>query len=140
MLTEQERKTIEQRLLRERESVLESLDQFEERTGDLRDEAGELSVYRFHPADLGTEAYEQEQSFLLQSKEGRRLYEIDEALQRLYKEPERFGICDKCGRDIGFARLEVIPEANLCADDARQADAASGATANPREAGPSAAV
>lgn len=134
MLTEQERGTIERLLQRERANLLESLGHFEERTGDLREEAGELSVYRFHPADIGSERSEQEQNFVLHQQQGDRLREIDDALRRLIDTPESFGVCERCGRDIGFERLEVIPEATLCADDAREMDAAAGVDANPREA------
>ena len=66
--------------------------------------------------------------------EGRRLYQIDEALERLYKEPEAFGRCEVCGRDIGVERLEVIPETPLCAEHALQQDVADAVDADPREA------
>jgi RNA polymerase-binding transcription factor DksA len=136
MLNDQERSRIEQVLLRERRHVLDNIGHFDERLNDLRERAGELSLYRFHPADVGTESQDQEQDFLLSSVEGRRLYQIDEALQRLYKTPEDFGKCEVCGRDIEFERLEVIPETRLCAEHALQADRASGAAnqADPREA------
>ncbi len=115
MLTPEEREQIEKRLLREREQAIEVLRQFEEETQNLRERSGELSLYRFHLADIGTEAMEQEKAFLLASNEGRRLYEIDEALRRLYKTPESFGVCERRGEEIGFERLEVIPEARYCA-------------------------
>jgi DnaK suppressor protein len=134
MLAEHERSRIEHRLLREREQALDAIEHFDERLTDLRDRAGELSLYRFHPADIGTESHEQEQDFLLTSVEGRRLYQIDEALSRLYKSPETFGVCEVCGRDIGVERLEVVPETRLCAEHARAADQAAGVDADPREA------
>ncbi|HEX8691577.1 MAG TPA: TraR/DksA C4-type zinc finger protein [Longimicrobium sp.] len=134
MLAEHERSRIEHRLLREREQALDAIEHFDERLADLRDRAGELSLYRFHPADVGTESQDQEQDFLLTSVEGRRLYQIDEALSRLYKSPETFGACEVCGRDIGVERLEVIPETRLCAEHARAADEAAGVDADPREA------
>jgi DnaK suppressor protein len=115
MLTKEQRDTIEKRLLREREAVLELLAEFEEGTDDLREQSGELSLYRFHMADVGTEMMEKEKEFLLASRDGRRLYEIDEALRRLYKEPETFGLCERCGEAIEFERLELVPEARLCA-------------------------
>lgn len=114
MLTADEREQIEKRLLREREDALEALGHFNEQTQDLRERAGELSLYRSHPADIGTEAMEKEKEFLLASNEGRRLYEVDDALRRLYKEPETFGICQRCGQGIAFERLEVIPHARYC--------------------------
>lgn len=134
MLAEHERSRIEHRLLREREQALDAIEHFDERLTELRDRAGELSLYRFHPADVGSESQEQEQDFLLTSVEGRRLYQIDEALSRLYKSPETFGVCEVCGRDIGVERLEVIPETRLCAEHARAADEAAGVDADPREA------
>jgi RNA polymerase-binding transcription factor DksA len=130
-MNEQERGRIEELLLRERKHILDNIEHFDERLQDLRDRAGELSLYRFHPADVGTESHEQEQDFMLTSVEGRRLYQIDEALQRLYKTPDDFGKCEVCGRDIGFERLEVIPETTLCAEHALQAD--QGSDADPRE-------
>ena len=130
-MNEQERGRIEELLLRERKHILDNIEHFDERLQDLRDRAGELSLYRFHPADVGTESHDQEQDFMLTSVEGRRLYQIDEALQRLYKTPDDFGKCEACGRDIGMERLEVIPETNLCAEHALQAD--QGSDADPRE-------
>lgn len=134
MLSEQDRGRIERVLLKEREQVLDNIGHFDERLNDLRERAGELSLYRFHPADVGTELQDQEQDFLLTSMEGRRLYQIDEALERLYKTPEDFGKCEVCGRQIEVERLEVIPETPLCAEHAIQADRESGADADPREA------
>ena len=131
-MNEQERGRIEQLLLRERNRILDNIEAFDERVQDLRDRAGEMSLYRLHPADVGSESQEQEQDFLLTSVEGRRLYQIDEALQRLYKTPEEFGKCSVCGRPIEMERLEVIPETTLCAEHALQAD--QGSDADPREA------
>lgn len=123
MLTQEQRDVIERLLRREREEALEALGHFEERSQDLRERSGELSLYRLHLADIGTEAQEQEKDFLLASQEGRRLYEIDEALRRLFKEPETFGTCERCGKEVGFERLEVIPHARLCKEDQELAEA-----------------
>jgi DnaK suppressor protein len=125
MLTETERATLERLLLKERQQVLEAIGTFDENSQDLRDRAGEMSVYRLHPADIGSEAQEQEKDALLASKEGRRLYQIDDALRRLYADPETFGTCQRCGEPIGYPRLEVIPEAAHCA--ACQAELEAGA-------------
>ncbi len=59
---------------------------------------------------------------------------LDEALGRLYKTPEQFGLCEVDGEPIEFDRLMVIPETRLCARHAREAVAAAGVDANPREA------
>ena len=115
MLTKTERDSIEALLLRERERAVEALEAFDAGRESMEEAAGELSSYRFHLADIGSEAMEREKQFLLASKDGERLYRIDEALRRLYGDPEGFGTCERCGRDIGIERLEVVPEAALCA-------------------------
>jgi DnaK suppressor protein len=133
MLQEDQRNQVEQLLLREREQVLESIGHFADLNEELRSRISELSGgYDNHPADIGSETYEQEQQFLLATVEGRRLYAIDEALTRLYKTPDEFGRCSVDGGPIEFDRLMVIPETLLCARHAREADA--GVDANPREA------
>jgi RNA polymerase-binding transcription factor DksA len=135
MLQEDQRKQIERQLLRDREAVLESIGHFADLSEELRSRISELSGgYDNHPADIGSETYEQEQQFLLASVEGRRLYALDEALGRLYKTPEAFGLCQVDGEPIEFDRLMVIPETTLCARHALAADAAAGVDANPREA------
>jgi len=117
MLTTEERERIEILLAKERTRTLESLSEFDRsRETSVLEEAGDPSMYRLHPADVGTDVMEQEKQFLLASVEGRRLVEIDDALQRLIAEPEQFGVCQQCGREIGFERLEVIPYATLCTE------------------------
>lgn len=122
MLTSEQRKKVEDRLQEERADALEAIEEFDRQRGTLQDEAGEMSVYRFHMADIGTESMEREKRFLLASNEGERLYGIDEALRRLYRDPESFGTCSRCGSDIGFERLMLVPATTLCADCAQTAE------------------
>ena len=106
---------LEQRLLEERERVLKELGFFDENYHESTLAAsGDLSAYSFHMADQGTDAMEREKAFLFASKEGRQLYQIDEALRRLYREPDGFGRCVECGAPIHWERLEALPYATLC--------------------------
>lgn len=124
MLSQEERQEIENLLIREREGALAAMGEFDREFDDsLLAESGELSFYRFHMADVGTDMMEREKDFLLASKEGERLYRIDEALRRLYAEPEAFGVCTRCGKEIGFERLSLIPEVELCAACQRDVEA-----------------
>ncbi len=108
---------IERRLLRERERALRSLGRFAEQSKLSRDSAdADLSSYSFHMADQGTDAMEREKAFLFASKEGRYLYRIEDALRRLYNEPEKFGICHSCHKEIPFERLDALPHARYCLD------------------------
>ncbi len=42
----------------------------------------------------------------------KQLAEVEYALKKLEK--GKYGLCDSCGKPIPLARLEAIPEANLC--------------------------
>ena len=108
-------KHFEKRLLQERKLVLRELGVLSEALGatqQARD--GDISNYRFHMADQGTDTMEQEKNVLFASQEGRLLWHIDEALRQLYREPESFGICKQCERLIDFDRLDAIPHTKLC--------------------------
>jgi RNA polymerase-binding transcription factor DksA len=108
-------RVLEKRLLEEREQVLKELGFFDENYHDTtRSASGDLSAYSFHMADQGTDAMEREKAFLMASKEGRRLYSIDEALRGLYSKPDGFGRCVECGAPIKWERLEALPYATLC--------------------------
>ncbi len=117
MLNAKDRDRIETRLLEGRERALEAIRDFDRtRESSILDDTGELSMHRLHPADIGTEAMEQEKQFLLASVEGRRLYDIDDALRRLYADPDGLGSCASCGGEIGVERLSALPYAALCAN------------------------
>ena len=107
----------EKRLLEERKRVLKELGHYDETFGSTPQGAdGDLSSYSFHMADQGTDAMEREKAFLFASQEGRFLWHIDQALRRLYREPENFGKCHQCGSDIAFDRLDALPHARFCID------------------------
>jgi DnaK suppressor protein len=116
-MDDRDREKIRERLLEERAARLEKLADLDERYRE-RLELGddELSNYPLHPADEGTDTMEQEKEFLLASQDGRQLMEIDAALRTLYKEPEEFGSCERCGDQIATERLELVPWARLCVD------------------------
>lgn len=124
MLTINQRSQIEVRLLEEREEAMEALARFAEANEvPFNEQAGEMTSYRFHLADIGTEAMEQEKRMLLASNEGRRLYDTLDALRRLYDDPDAFGTCESCGGPIGFERLELVPAARTCASCQRSQEA-----------------
>lgn len=113
MLNKKDLKHFEDRLLEERKKLLGQLGYLERTLNQTqRDSAGDLSAYSFHMADMGTDAMEREKTFLFASAEGRLLYNVDEALRRLYR--NEYGICQTCGKEIAKARLDAIPQASLC--------------------------
>ena len=120
-MKDSERETVERRLLEERERVLGSVRRLDDAARDGQDDGG-LSRYRLHPADEGTDTIEQEQELSMLSSEARALEDIDDALRRLYHEPDAFGRCERCGRAIEPERLELVPWTRLCAADQKAAE------------------
>ncbi|HKI96671.1 MAG TPA: TraR/DksA C4-type zinc finger protein [Gemmatimonadales bacterium] len=106
---------LEQRLHEERARVMKELGIYGKSfSGTLQSADGDLSSYSFHMADQGTDAMEREKEFLFASKEGRYLWHVNEALRRLYANPQEFGKCQECGEEISFERLDALPHARLC--------------------------
>ncbi|MBN2463434.1 MAG: TraR/DksA C4-type zinc finger protein [Dehalococcoidia bacterium] len=59
-----------------------------------------------------TEAFEMEKRMVLERRLTDALAEVERALKKY--ESGTYGICDLCGRPIEPARLEALPQANLC--------------------------
>jgi len=75
-----------------------------------------------------TEAFELEKRMALERRLTDALVEVEHALKKY--EAGTYGICDLCGRPIEPARLEALPQANLCLEcKARQAKNARSRTA-----------
>lgn len=107
-LTADQRRHLERRLQEERTRAQSVLHGYEE-SRDTGAGDGDLSNYPFHPADQGTDSFDQELMAKLAERASRELEEIDAALQRLYETPERFGLSETTGRPIPFERLDLIP-------------------------------
>ncbi|MFO7259606.1 MAG: TraR/DksA family transcriptional regulator [bacterium] len=111
-----ELRRLEELLLKDRERTVRKLSRFAEEFVDTAGDGAwmERNIFTLHAAEQGTDMMEREKAFLLASEEGRRLAAIDAALRKLYREPEAFGRCERCGGEIGFARLEALPHTALC--------------------------
>ncbi len=81
-------------------------------------DGGGLSHMPIHMADLGTDAFEQENTLSLLANEQQRLEEIGDALDRLQQ--GKFGRCEECDVEIGKARLKELPYARYCVACARK--------------------
>ncbi|MEX2609113.1 MAG: TraR/DksA C4-type zinc finger protein [Gemmatimonadota bacterium] len=119
-MKEADRKQIEQRLQAERERALADLRELDADVADDAEMAGELSNYPQHLADEGTANQQAEKDLMLLGKEGERLYDIDEALRRLYRTPELFGHCEECNKEIVLERLELVPWVRYCLEHQAQ--------------------
>ncbi len=117
-LTAAQRSHMEQRLHEERERAQRLLDRSVDAHTEATEQAraGDTTTVPLHPADLGTDTMQAELDASNATRISRQLAEIDAALERLQREPERFGICEDTGDDIPLARLEVIPWARTCSE------------------------
>lgn len=115
-LTEAQRRHLAHRLQEERARALRTLNRSidEHSDTDEQDRSGDLTLMPLHPADLGTDTMQAELDASNATRVSRELAEIDAALERLYHDPEKFGVCEDTGDEIPYARLEVIPWARTC--------------------------
>jgi RNA polymerase-binding transcription factor DksA len=82
------------------------------------DSGGGLSHMPIHMADLGSDAFEQENTLSLLANEQERLTEIGDALDRVTQ--GTFGRCEECAEEIPKARLKELPWARYCVACARK--------------------
>jgi DnaK suppressor protein len=101
-------------LMDKRRDLLGQMDFIKETEMDTtsREASGDHSAYSFHMADQGTDTMEREKSFLYAQRDGRLLYHIDLALERVEKGD--YGLCHECRKPISKERLEAVPHARLC--------------------------
>jgi DnaK suppressor protein len=109
-------------LLEERARVVGAIEYMhEENPGSVGEENGEdATVSENHMADNATDTVDREIDSTLEENSEQVLTEIDAALQRI--EDGTYGTCEACGEPIGEDRLEALPWARLCIDDARKRD------------------
>jgi DnaK suppressor protein len=108
-LTAEQREALGALLERERRKLVRRLRRFGEEVND-RDAIG----FSQHMVDAAAEMTERETAALMASEEGRRLVEVDRAMDRLTRSPESFDVCRSCGTDIAFERMEALPYTELC--------------------------
>ncbi|MDQ7819815.1 MAG: TraR/DksA C4-type zinc finger protein [Armatimonadota bacterium] len=101
-------------LEQERDRLLEELEAMEEHTPEVEEQVG-MDVgggYDEDLADVASNTFEREKTIALESSVQATLAQVEEALRRM--EAGTYGICERCGNPIDFARLQVLPYATLC--------------------------
>jgi len=105
---------LRRRLETERESLLEEL-----KTTALVTERRERDPYG-EQRELAIEIVEVEKGLILEKRVRDQLAEVEHALHKF--DQGTYGLCDICDQPIEPARLEALPQANLCLScKARQA-------------------
>lgn len=103
-----------QLLLDKRSELMKELSHLKDsgNSDTVKDASGDNSSYSFHMADQGTDNMEREKAYYFATREGRLLYHIDQALERVGL--GTYGKCQECGEPISRERLEAVPHARLC--------------------------
>ena len=104
-LKAKEAKEIKEKLLREREQIVQKLN-----GNDLSIDDAETP----DPVDLAVRNYSKNVMLAVSENESRQLVLIDEALQRV--EDKEYGECQNCGKEVNPKRLTAIPWARYCID------------------------
>ena len=113
-MQEKYREQLAAALQKERARFIEQVALLEDNGIDraMSDSLGELSMYDNHPADQGTELFERSKDIGLQDNARILLTSVEDALRRVHD--GTYGICEACGREIPFQRLEAVPWADKC--------------------------
>lgn len=111
-LRPEEARNLRKLLLARKAELMDSYSNLEDEARQKGKEAGELSAVPFHPADLGSDAFEQTLSLALLENESSAIREIDAALERM--EEGTYGACEECASPIDRTRLRALPQATLC--------------------------
>ena len=102
-----------------RERLQRTIEHHDNGAASLEEESGELvSAADNHLADAASETYERELDEGLEEDAREQLRQIETALGRI--ESGEYGTCEVCGKEIPVERLEAMPSATLCIDDARR--------------------
>lgn len=72
-----------------------------------KEDSGDLSGYGQHMADAGTDTFDRDFALSLVSNEQEALYEIEEAIQRIYD--DKYGVCEITNEPIAKERLIAVP-------------------------------
>ena len=102
-----------------RERIVRSIDHLhEQHPGSQDDETGELVTSDNHLADLASATFDRELDQGLEEDAEEILSAIDAALRMI--EDGTYGVCSRCGAEIGVERLRAMPYATLCIDCKRR--------------------
>src|SRR5688500_8065487 len=96
-------KKIKERLLNERELLIEKL-----KGNDLSIDDSETP----DPVDLAVRNYSKNVMLAVSENDSRQIILINEALERI--EDEEYGLCQNCEKEINPKRLDAIPWARYC--------------------------
>ncbi|MGM8366199.1 TraR/DksA C4-type zinc finger protein [Virgibacillus sp. W0181] len=116
MLTKEQLSHLKSILIERQNELIQHMDNRYGLSVQSSEAVGELSMYDNHPADMGTETFERGKDLALVGHAEKELEQINEAIHAV--EENTYGICSKCGQDIPYERLTVVPTTDRCHEHA----------------------
>jgi RNA polymerase-binding transcription factor len=113
-MTDVNQKLLKQRLEKELKRMTEQLDEI--RANRSSEERREGSPFGKREEEA-TETADLENMMAQEQRVIDQIADIEASLKKF--ETGTYGICEKCGRQIELARLEAMPTAKLCMNDAK---------------------
>jgi RNA polymerase-binding transcription factor DksA len=133
MLTEEQIRHLENRLLEERHQASQALRSTSADIESNSTDDGDLSKIPSHLADQASDVQDEELDTIVAERESDRIEAIDDALRRLREQPDTFDVSAISGARIPYERLDLIPWTRVLADEAESvAEGASRSTRDTR--------
>jgi len=114
MLTDQQIKKLKKKLEKAKKSIESQLSKFAKKDDKIK------GNYKTQFPDIGSQADESaqeiteyEQNISLEHSLEDELRLINNASKKI-EEKKKYGLCESCGQEIPFGRLEIRPQAVLC--------------------------
>ena len=105
-LKKRELKKLKEKILAEKERLVNSFNEIDEEQFHLSSED------RFDEVDQATSDYERSQRLRFRNRDIFYIKKLDKALEKF--DSEEYGVCEDCDCDIKFERLMARPTAELC--------------------------
>jgi len=113
MLTEQQTKKLKKKLEAAKKNIEYQLSKFTQKDssnkGNYKTQFPDIGS---QPDESAQEITEYEQSISLEHSLEEELVLINKALKKI--EDKKYGLCESCGKEIPFGRLEIRPQSLLC--------------------------
>jgi RNA polymerase-binding protein DksA len=126
-LTQDQIRSLEQQLRRDRETALADTQDQLRHAEDVDDES--LAKTPHDAGDMSEADRELDTNIAMAERYSAALGDIEDALRRIAE--GNYGICTECEQPIGYARLQVQPAAKLCIECQERLEHRPGANAPP---------
>jgi DnaK suppressor protein len=109
-LTQDQIRTLEQQLRRDREAALADTQDQMRQAEDVDGES--LAKYPHDTGDMSEADRELDTNISMAERYSGAVGDIEDALRRIVE--GTYGICTECGQPIGYPRMQALPTAKLC--------------------------